>query len=309
MAACRRVWSSTPLRASTSTSARSRVGRAGHHVAGVLLVAGRVGQDEAAARGFEIAVGDVDGDALLALGGQAVDQQRVVDAAPGGAEAAGIAFQHGHHVVGDGAALEQQAADQGGLAVVDAAAGQHAQQGVGHQKYPSRFFVFHRGVLVLVDQPPGAFGDARGAHLGDDLLQRGGGAIRPRRTAGSSRASGTAPAGRPAFSPGSKRMRSSSTTISAPSRTTVGRSGGEIQRHHVDALGQDVGPHVELGPVGQREDAQRLARARGCRCRGATAPGAGASGPRCGRGRAPRTPAPWRASVPRRAGRRRWRQS
>ena len=57
-----------------------------------------------------------------------------------GAEAAGVAFQHGHHVVGDGAAFEQQAADQGGLAVVHAAAGQHAQQGVGHQKYPSRFF-------------------------------------------------------------------------------------------------------------------------------------------------------------------------
>ena len=52
---------------------------AGDHVAGVLLVAGRVGDDELAPLGGEEAVGDVDGDALLALGGQAVDQQREVE--------------------------------------------------------------------------------------------------------------------------------------------------------------------------------------------------------------------------------------
>ena len=115
------------------------VRRAGHHVAGVLLVAGRVGQDEAAAWGLEVAVGDVDGDALVALGRQAIDQQRVVDVAPRRAEAAGVALQHRHDVVGDGAALEQQAADQGGFAVVHAAAGQHAEERIGHQKYPSRF--------------------------------------------------------------------------------------------------------------------------------------------------------------------------
>ena len=46
------------------------VGRrgAGRHVARVLLVAGRVGEDELAPRGREVAVGDVDRDALLALG-------------------------------------------------------------------------------------------------------------------------------------------------------------------------------------------------------------------------------------------------
>ncbi len=48
---------------------------AGDHVARVLLVAGRVGDDELALVGGEEAVGDVDGDALLALGGEAVDQQ------------------------------------------------------------------------------------------------------------------------------------------------------------------------------------------------------------------------------------------
>ena len=54
---------------------------AGDHVARVLLVAGRVGDDELAPLGGEEAVGDVDGDALLALGGEAVDQQREVELA------------------------------------------------------------------------------------------------------------------------------------------------------------------------------------------------------------------------------------
>ena len=42
---------------------------------------GRVGDDEAPPRRREVAVGDVDRDALLALGAQAVGQQREVDGA------------------------------------------------------------------------------------------------------------------------------------------------------------------------------------------------------------------------------------
>src|SRR5206468_4771800 len=34
---------------------------------------------------------------------------------------------------------------------------------------------------------------------------------------------------------------------------------GEVQRRDLDVLGRDVGPHVELGPVRQREDADALA--------------------------------------------------
>src|SRR5262249_27589586 len=55
-------------------------GCAGGHVARILLVAGRVGDDELAARRGEIAVGDVDCDALFALGAQAVGEQRKVQA-------------------------------------------------------------------------------------------------------------------------------------------------------------------------------------------------------------------------------------
>ncbi len=60
---------------------------AGRHVAGVLNVAGGIGDDEAAVLGGEIAVGDVDGDALLALGGQAIDDEGEVELLAGGAEA------------------------------------------------------------------------------------------------------------------------------------------------------------------------------------------------------------------------------
>jgi hypothetical protein len=59
------------------------VGRRGprHGVARVLHVPGAVGEDEGAVRGGEVAVGDVDRDALLALGAQAVGQQGQVDVA------------------------------------------------------------------------------------------------------------------------------------------------------------------------------------------------------------------------------------
>src|SRR5262249_45719322 len=38
---------------------------------------------------------------------------------------------------------------------------------------PLALLLLHRGVLVLIDQAPGAFGHARGAHFGNDLLEIG----------------------------------------------------------------------------------------------------------------------------------------
>ena len=107
------------------------VGGAGRHVAGILLVAWAIGDDEGALRRGEIAVGDVNGDALFALGLQAVDQQGEVDVVADGAEFAGIALQRRHLVVEDQGALVKQAADQGRLAVIDRPAGQDAQRGAG----------------------------------------------------------------------------------------------------------------------------------------------------------------------------------
>ncbi len=108
---------------------------AGDHVAGVLHVPGRVGEDERPPGGREVAVGDIDGDALLTFGAQAVGEQRQVDVAV-------AAFPTGpldrRQLVGEqGLRVVEQPADQRRLAVVDGSGGRHAQQ-LGHQKYPSR---------------------------------------------------------------------------------------------------------------------------------------------------------------------------
>ena len=63
----------------------SERGAAGH-VARVLLMARRVGTDEAAVVRREVAVGDIDRDALLALREEPVQQQRVVDGAAAAAD-------------------------------------------------------------------------------------------------------------------------------------------------------------------------------------------------------------------------------
>jgi hypothetical protein len=95
-------------------------------VAGVLLVPGRIGDQEGAPGGGEEAVGDVDGDALLALGLEAVEQQREIDVG-GAAILSRVPHQRRHLVVEDLLRLVEQPADQGRLAVVDRAAGEKAQ--------------------------------------------------------------------------------------------------------------------------------------------------------------------------------------
>ena len=109
-------------------------GRAGDHVAGVLLVARGVGHDELAVLGGEEPVGDVDGDALLALGREAVDEQGEVELAALGADLLRVGLERGEVVLEHELGVVEQPADQRGLAVVDAAAGDEAQ---------------HRLVLVL----------------------------------------------------------------------------------------------------------------------------------------------------------------
>ena len=100
---------------------------AGRHVAGILLVAGRIGDDEGARFGGEIAIGDIDGDALLAFGLEAVDEQREVDRILGRAELFRILFERGELVVEDELLLVEKPPDQRRLAVIDRAAGEDAQ--------------------------------------------------------------------------------------------------------------------------------------------------------------------------------------
>ena len=124
-----------------------------------------VGDDELAFLRAEETVGDIDGDALLALGREAIDQQREIDVLALRAVAPAVGFQRRELVVEQQLGVVQQAPDQRALAVVDAAAGDEAQQvlgfvllqvlrdggrrvvgrrqcsvGIAHQKYPSCFF-------------------------------------------------------------------------------------------------------------------------------------------------------------------------
>ncbi len=103
------------------------MGGAGRHVAGVLFVAGRIGHQEGAARRGEIAIGHVDGDALLALGLEPVEQERVIELVPGAAEFSRPLLERFDLIDRDRAGLGQQSPDQGRFAVVDRAAGDEAQ--------------------------------------------------------------------------------------------------------------------------------------------------------------------------------------
>jgi hypothetical protein len=88
----------------------------------------RVGDDELAAGGREVAIGDVDRDPLLALGDQPVEQEREVELVALGAETLRIAGERRQVVVEDEICLVQEASDQRALAVVDTAAGDEPQQ-------------------------------------------------------------------------------------------------------------------------------------------------------------------------------------
>ena len=103
-------------------------GGTGHHVAGVLLMPRGVGNDELAPVSGEKTVGHVDGDALFALGGQAVHQQGEVQFATLGADFFRVGLQRFHLVFEEHFRIVEQAPDQGALAIVHTAAGQEAQQ-------------------------------------------------------------------------------------------------------------------------------------------------------------------------------------
>ena len=102
-----------------------RGGGAGDHVARVLDVPGGVGDDEFAARCGEVAVGDVDGDALLALGAQAIGEVGEIDLPAAGD--VGGALERLELVLHQRLGVVEQAPDEGGLAVVHTAAGVKAE--------------------------------------------------------------------------------------------------------------------------------------------------------------------------------------
>ncbi len=100
------------------------------HVARVLLVTGRVGDDELALFRIEEAIGHIDGDALLALGLKTIQQQGEVDFLTCSAVLAGIALKHLDLVFEEQLGVIQKSADQGGFAVIHRAASNHSQHPV-----------------------------------------------------------------------------------------------------------------------------------------------------------------------------------
>jgi hypothetical protein len=106
--------------------------RARDHVARVLLVAGSVGDDELAARRVEVAVGDVDRDALLALGAQAVRQQSEVHVAVAAPPRGFLDVLE--LVLEDRLRVVQETADERRLAVVDRAGGREADELGGRRR-------------------------------------------------------------------------------------------------------------------------------------------------------------------------------
>jgi hypothetical protein len=110
-----------------------RRGGARDHVARVALVPGGVGDDERAARRREVAVGDVDRDALLALGAEPVGERGEVRHAAGA-----VAVQRVDRVVEEELRVVEHAADQRRLAVVDRARRRQPQQLLARARGRSR---------------------------------------------------------------------------------------------------------------------------------------------------------------------------
>ncbi len=101
---------------------------AGDHVAGVLLVARGVGDDELAVLGREEPVRDVDRDALLAFGRQTIEEEGEVEVAALRADLRRVGFERGEVVLEHEMRLVEEPSDEGALAVVHAAAGDEPQQ-------------------------------------------------------------------------------------------------------------------------------------------------------------------------------------
>ena len=102
--------------------------RAGRHVAGVLFVPRRVRDDELPLLGREVSVRHVDRDSLFPLGSESVHQQGEVGLASLGSVLLAVALDGRELILVDPLRVVEQSPDERALAVVDAAAGEEAQQ-------------------------------------------------------------------------------------------------------------------------------------------------------------------------------------
>jgi len=88
----------------------------------------RVGDDVLARVGGEEAIGDVDGDALLALGREAVEQEGEVEVVALRPDALRVDLERGELILEQELRRVEEPADERALAVVDRAARDEAQQ-------------------------------------------------------------------------------------------------------------------------------------------------------------------------------------
>src|SRR5690349_833745 len=148
-----------PLSRINQNDGEIRIGGGRHHIARILLVTRRVGDDERSRRGRKIPIGHVDGDALLAFSLEPVDEERKIDVLAHGPVLPRITLERCQLVSGDQLLFVEQASDQGRFTVIDRTASDQPQDGArargrgpprrylwqqiclgnGHQKYPSRF--------------------------------------------------------------------------------------------------------------------------------------------------------------------------
>src|SRR3546814_19953148 len=108
-------------------------------------MARRVSYNELALFGREEAISDVDGYSLLTLRGEAVDEKREVDILTLRTHALAVGFECGKLILEDHLAVIEQATDEGGFAVINAAASDETQQRLV-------LMLFQIGVTVLRDQ-------------------------------------------------------------------------------------------------------------------------------------------------------------
>ena len=94
-------------------------------------MAGGIGDDEFAFGSREVAVGDVDRDSLLSFGAKTVSELGEVDG--------GVAGDGSDVVVVDIVRVVEQAADEGGFAVVDTSGGGEAEQSLCQFRFEALF--------------------------------------------------------------------------------------------------------------------------------------------------------------------------
>jgi hypothetical protein len=91
-------------------------------------VAGRIGHDEHSSISREVTVGDIDGDALVALGLETVEKQREIDVTILRSHASRVGLERCELIFEQQLRLIQEPSDQRALPVIDAAARDETQQ-------------------------------------------------------------------------------------------------------------------------------------------------------------------------------------